>query len=57
MIDDIIKKSIEVKQSILLDNSLHKVIYNSIDVIVKAFKNGNRVMFCGNVEVQQMHNI
>jgi D-sedoheptulose 7-phosphate isomerase len=48
MIDDIIKKSIEVKQSILLDNSLHKVIYNSIDVIVKAFKNGNRVMFCGN---------
>ena len=39
MIDDIIKKSIEVKQSILLDNSLHKVIYNSIDVIVKAFKN------------------
>ena len=48
MIDDIIKKSIEVKQNILLDNSLHKVIYNSIDVIVKAFKNGNRVMFCGN---------
>ena len=48
MIDAIIKKSIEVKQSILLDNSLHKVIYNSIDVIVKAFKNGNRVMFCGN---------
>ena len=48
MIDDIIKKSIEVKQSILLDNSLHKVIYNSIDVIVNAFENGNKVMFCGN---------
>ena len=48
MIDDIIKKSIEVKQNILLDNSLHKVIYNSIDVIVNAFKNGNKVMFCGN---------
>jgi len=48
MIDDIIKKSIELKQSILLDNSLHKVIYNSIDVIVNAFENGNKVMFCGN---------
>jgi len=48
MIDDIIKKSIEVKQSILLDKSLHKVIYNSIDVIVNAFENGNKVMFCGN---------
>ena len=48
MIDDIIKKSIEVKQNILLDNSLHKVIYNSIDVIVNSFKNGNKVMFCGN---------
>ena len=48
MIDDIIKKSIEVKRSILLDNSLHKVIYNSIDVIVNAFQNGNKVMFCGN---------
>ena len=48
MIDAIIKKSIEIKQSILLDNSLHKVIYNSIDVIVNAFENGNKVMFCGN---------
>ena len=48
MIDDIIKKSIEVKQSILLDKSLHKVIYNSIDVIVNAFQSGNKVMFCGN---------
>jgi len=48
MIDGIIKKSIEVKQSILLDKSLHEVIYNSIDVIVNAFENGNKVMFCGN---------
>ena len=38
MIDAIIKKSIEVKQSILLDSSLHKVIYNSIDVIIKYSK-------------------
>ncbi len=48
MIDDIIKKSIEIKENILLDKSLHKVIYNSIDVIVNAFKNDNKVMFCGN---------
>lgn len=48
MIDDIIKKSIEVKQNILLDKSLHQIIYNSIDVIVNAFENSNKVMFCGN---------
>jgi len=48
MINDIIRKSIEVKENILLDNSLHQVIYNSIDVIVNAFQSGNKVMFCGN---------
>ena len=48
MIDDIIKKSIQVKKKILLDESLHKVIYNSISVIVHAFQQGNKVMFCGN---------
>jgi D-sedoheptulose 7-phosphate isomerase len=48
MINDIIRKSIEVKENILLDKSLHQVIYNSIDVIVNAFQSGNKVMFCGN---------
>ena len=48
MINDIIRKSIEVKENILLDKLLHQVIYNSIDVIVNAFKKGNKVMFCGN---------
>jgi D-sedoheptulose 7-phosphate isomerase len=48
MISDIIKKSIELKENILLDVSLHTIIYNSIDVIVNAFENGNKVMFCGN---------
>jgi D-sedoheptulose 7-phosphate isomerase len=48
MINDIIRKSIEVKENILLDKALHRVIYNSIDVIVNAFQSGNRVMFCGN---------
>lgn len=48
MIDSIIKKSIEVKEAILLNNSLHEVIYNSIDIIVATFQKGNKVMFCGN---------
>ena len=48
MIGDIIQQSIKVKENILLDKSLHKVIYNSIDVIVNAFQSGNKVMFCGN---------
>lgn len=48
MIVDIIKKSIELKENILLDKSLHTMIYNSIDVIVEAFQKGNKVMFCGN---------
>lgn len=48
MIPDIIKKSIEVKENILLDTSLHKMIYNSIDVITNTFRKGNKVMFCGN---------
>ena len=48
MINDIIRKSIEVKENILLDKSLHQVIYNSIDVIVNAFQSGKKVMFCGN---------
>jgi D-sedoheptulose 7-phosphate isomerase len=48
MISDIIKKSIELKENILLDTSLHTMIYNSIDVIVNSFQLGNKVMFCGN---------
>jgi D-sedoheptulose 7-phosphate isomerase len=48
MICDIIQQSIKVKENILLDKALHKVIYNSIDVITNAFQKGNKVMFCGN---------
>ena len=48
MMDNIIKESIELKQNILLDKSLHTIIYNSIDSIVTAFQRGNKVMFCGN---------
>jgi D-sedoheptulose 7-phosphate isomerase len=48
MINGIIRKSIELKENILLDTSLHTMIYNSIDVIVNSFQRGNKVMFCGN---------
>lgn len=48
MIGDIIQQCIKVNENILLDKSLHKVIYNLIDIIVNAFQSGNKVMFCGN---------
>lgn len=48
MIETIIQKSIDVKQSILNDIKLHKNILISVDIMCKAFESGNRVMFCGN---------
>lgn len=48
MIGEIIKKSIEVKQSILNDIELQNTILKSVDVISESFRLGNRVMFCGN---------
>lgn len=47
-IKEIIKSSIETKQQLLQDEALLKTICDAIDVIVKAFRNGNRVYFCGN---------
>ena len=47
-ITDIITKSIEVKQQILQDEVLLKAIQDAVDVITTAFKNGNKVLFCGN---------
>ena len=48
MIENIIKSSIEVKQSLLNDTEIHQTIYTIVDVISNAFENKNRVMFCGN---------
>ena len=48
MIETIIQKSIDVKQSILNDIRLHKNILSSVDIMCKAFESCNRVMFCGN---------
>ena len=47
-IREIISSSIETKQKILADETLLKTICDGVDVIVNAFKNGNRVYFCGN---------
>jgi D-sedoheptulose 7-phosphate isomerase len=47
-IKKIIKSSIDTKQSVLQNEGLLKTIDASVDVIVNAFRNGNRVYFCGN---------
>jgi len=47
-IKEIINSSIETKQKLLADETLLKTICDTIDAIVNAFRNGNRVYFCGN---------
>ena len=47
-IKEIVKASIEVKQNILNDDVLIGNVQKCVDVMVKAFKNGNKVLFCGN---------
>lgn len=47
-IQSIIQKSIDVKQSILQDPQLIETIERIVEVITEAFKNGKKVLFCGN---------
>ena len=47
-IRDIISASIAVKQQLLADEKLLSTLSECVDVVVKAFKNGNKVLFCGN---------
>lgn len=47
-IKSIIQESIDTKKHLLEDEALLQTIRESIDVIVSAFKNGNKVLFCGN---------
>src|SRR5262250_221891 len=47
-IQSIIKASIETKQQVLSDETLIAAIEKIVDEIVEAFKNGNRIYFCGN---------
>jgi len=47
-ITNIIKTSIDTKQKILHDELLLQTINSCVHKIVTAFKNGNKVLFCGN---------
>lgn len=48
IINKIIEESISVKQQILADESLLATIEDVVTVVTNAFKNGNKVLFCGN---------
>lgn len=47
-ITDRINASISVKQNLLADETIIKTISECVTVIVNAFNNGNKVLFCGN---------
>ena len=47
-IEDIIRASIEVKQQLVSDESMLNNLTKCVELIVTAFKNGNKVLFCGN---------
>ncbi|MBS1513230.1 MAG: D-sedoheptulose 7-phosphate isomerase [Bacteroidetes bacterium] len=47
-IKSIITASIAVKQQLLQDETIIKTVSDCVNVIVDAFKKGNKVLFCGN---------
>lgn len=47
-IKEIIKASVEVKNKILVDDKILQTVKDCVYVLVTAFKNGNKVLFCGN---------
>lgn len=47
-IKNIIQSSIDVKQQVLQNAEFIKRIEDCVTVVVNAFKNGNKVLFCGN---------
>lgn len=47
-IKSIIESSIKTKQEILSNDKLINIIHDCCKIIVYAFKNGNKVLFCGN---------
>lgn len=48
MIKQRIQESIDVKQTILNDESLVNRIEQAVEMVTTCFKNGNKVFFCGN---------
>jgi D-sedoheptulose 7-phosphate isomerase len=47
-IKNIIISSIQVKQQLVQNDVLINTIQQCVDIIVTAFKNGNKILFCGN---------
>jgi len=47
-VKEIISASISVKQQILNDEALLQSICDTVNAVTNAFKNGNKVLFCGN---------
>ena len=47
-IQTLIAASIEVKRQVLADVALQETIQKVIEVITNAFRQGNKVLFCGN---------
>ncbi|MBL7760441.1 MAG: D-sedoheptulose 7-phosphate isomerase [Sediminibacterium sp.] len=47
-ITSIISASIEVKQAVLADPAIQQTLEQVIEAVTTAFKNGHKVMFCGN---------
>jgi len=47
-IKNIIADSIEVKQQLLANETILATVQSCVEVLVAAFKNGNKVLFCGN---------
>ena len=47
-IKNIIANSIDVKSKILQDDKILQIVKDCIYVLVTTFKNGNKVLFCGN---------
>jgi D-sedoheptulose 7-phosphate isomerase len=47
-IKDIIRASIDVKEKVLSNEQLLQTVSDVVDIIVRAFRNGNRIYFCGN---------
>ena len=47
-IKELITASISVKQQLLADEKIIATVAQCVDIITVAFKNGNKVLFCGN---------
>ncbi len=47
-VKNIISQSVSIKQQLLQDDQIVSTVSTTVDVIVAAFKAGNKVLFCGN---------